>query len=396
MIQFDFDRCIPTLLGINQYKIYESRKSEIYERFLHDTMTGWTKEIEPAVIEQILSLQQEVKMHSDCLVVIGIGGSYLGSYAVSSLLSSYFDSSSFPVIYAGTTLSSQYLEDLFAYLEDRDFSINVISKSGSTMETVIFYRMIKEFMERKYSKEEMQKRIIITTNSKGGFLREEAEKNHYFSFDIPDDVGGRYSIMTAAHLFPLSFSIHILKFVEGYYQGREYQEQAYQYALCRRSLFELGKYVENFCVYEEKMIPFTEWLKQLFGESEGKDKRGIFPVATVHTRDLHSLGQFIQEGHPILFETFLKVEKSSSLCYQGRSLHDINNVVLDAVRQAHVSGGVFCNMITIPCLNEFYIGSLMYFFMLSAAFSAYLFDVDPFNQPGVEVYKREVREQLDL
>lgn len=396
MIKFDFNSMVDSFISEeNKEKLLEN-KNVIYNKFLDCDMTGWAKDIDFSLVDEMIQVSDEVKKHSKCLVVIGIGGSFLGSYAVKELLTPYFNDKSFPIIYAGTTLSSKYMSELLEYLKTVDFSVNVISKSGTTMETMITYNLIKELMKEKYSDSEMKKRIIITTDLNKGKLREEVNCTGYTSFPIADDIGGRYSIMTPAHLFPLAFNIDIKKLISGYIQGKKYQEDAYLYAVSRKLLFDNGKYIENYCVYEEKMYYFTEWLKQLFGESEGKNGKGIFPVSTVHTRDLHSLGQFIQEGNKIIFETFIKVENSTNVIYNNRGLHDINNIVLDSVKRAHYSGNVPCNLITISDISEEVIGELMYFFMMSAAFSGLLFEINPFNQPGVEVYKKEVRDNLDI
>ena len=394
MIKFDFNTMVDSFIDKKLYDDMFARREDVYSQFNNSYMTGWTKEISKKEIAEIIEVANEVKKHSKCLVVIGIGGSFLGSYAVNKMLMPYFNDESFEVIYAGTTLSSKYMNDLLEYLNNVDFSINVISKSGTTMETTITYKLIKELMEKKYTKEELIKRIIITTDKEKGSLRKEVEEMGYTSFEIPDDVGGRYSIMTAAHLFPLAFNINVERFIEGYYKGENFREEAFKYAVSRVVLNNSGKVVENYVTYEENMYYFTEWLKQLFGESEGKNGKGIFPVSTVHTRDLHSLGQFVQEGNKIMFETFLKVNKSENVIYNNKDLHEINNVVLESVRKAHYSGFVPSIEITINQINEENIGCLMYFFMLSAAFSGYLFGIEPFNQPGVEVYKKEVREGL--
>lgn len=394
MIKFDLVNLVDKFIEKNDVEELMARKDEVYSKFDDAYMSGWTKKISDGEIEKIISTSEAVKSHSKCLVVIGIGGSFLGSYAVKEMLGSYFKDDKFPIIYAGTTLSSKYMKELLEYLETVDFSINVISKSGTTMETTITYKLIRELMEKKYSNEELVKRIIITTDKEKGSLRDEVNREGYTSFEIPDDIGGRYSIMTAAHLFPLAFNIDIKKFILGYYNGELYREIAYMYAVIRKCLFDRGKVVENYVVYEENMYYFTEWLKQLYGESEGKDGKGIFPVSTVHTRDLHSLGQFIQEGNKIMFETFFKVDDSCEVVYNNNSLHSINNIVLDSVRKAHYSGDVPSIGISLTSINEETIGEVMYFFMLGAAFSGYLFDINPFDQPGVEIYKKEVRENL--
>lgn len=388
MIEFDFT----SMCDYNADLL--SKKEEVIEKFNNSYMTGWTKKIDDDLVQDIISTAEEIKKHSDYLVVIGIGGSFLGSYAVEKALAPYFNDNKFKVIYAGTTLSSDYLMELLEFLKDKEFSINVISKSGTTMEPTIAYTFLKNLLEEKYSKEEIKKHLILTTDPVKGTLREEVNNEGYKSFPIPDDIGGRYSIMTAAHLFPLAFNIDLKSFIDGYYDGKKYFNDAYTYAVVRKSLFDQGKVVENYVVYEEKLSYFSEWLKQLFGESEGKNGVGILPTSTVHTRDLHSLGQFVQEGNKILFETFIKINNSSEIKFKDYDLHNINNIVLDSVRVAHKKGDVSSILITLPSINERYLGEIMYFFMLSAAFSGFLFDIDPFNQPGVEVYKKEVRENI--
>lgn len=396
MIKFDFNTYVDKFISDDIRVNYLNKKNEIISRFLECNMIGWTKNIDNNLVEKVVRVSEKIKRRSSCLVVIGIGGSFLGSYAVKEMMSKYFDNNQFEVIYAGTTLSSQYMDELLKYLWGIDFTVNVISKSGTTMETTITYNLIKDLMKKKYSKEEMCERIIVTTDEVNGSLREEVLEEGYESFVIPNDIGGRYSIVTAAHLLPLACNIDVEEFVRGLNSGRRYLDEAYNYAVVRKCLFDIGKVVENYVVYEEKMSYFTEWLKQLFGESEGKNGVGILPTSTVHTRDLHSLGQFVQDGNKIQFETFFKVRESNYLEYKNTNLHSINNVVLDSVLKAHYLGNVACNVIELEKVSEFSIGEVMYFFMLSAAFSSLLFDVNPFNQPGVEVYKSEVKNNLVL
>lgn len=394
MLSFDFNKYIDnSIIDYKGKKLFD--KDKVIENFFNYDMIGWTNDIDNSLIERIISLSNKVKNNSSCLVVIGIGGSFLGSYAVKEMLSSYFKDDNFKIIYAGTTLSSKYMSELLEYLETVDFTINVISKSGTTMETTMTYELIVELMKKKYSKDQIKERIIVTTDKTKGKLRLEANEMGYESFVIPDDIGGRYSIATPAHLFPLAFNINIKEFVKGIMDGKKYIDQAFQYAVVRRLLFDNNKLVENYVVSEDNMYYFTEWLKQLFGESEGKDGKGILPISTVYTRDLHSLGQFIQDGNNIIFETFLKVNNSSCIDYKNTDLNSINNIVLDSVQKAHYDGNVPSNSIVIEKVREYSIGELMYFFMLSAAFSSILFDVNPFDQPGVEIYKKEVKNNLD-
>lgn len=395
MIKFDFNKYINNFISNNDKTNLIEKKDNIIKKFYSYDMIGWIKDIDKNLIEQIISLSKKVKETSSCLVVIGIGGSFLGSLAVKEMLKNYYKNEDFKIIYAGTTLSSKQISELLEYLKTIDFTINVISKSGTTMETSICYDLIKELMIKKYSKEELKNRIIITTDKIDGNLRKEVIEKGYESFEIPNDIGGRYSIVTPAHLFPLAFNIDIKEFINGLKNGKNYIDNAYEYACIRNILYNKGKVVENYVIYEENMYYFTEWLKQLFGESEGKDEKGILPISTIHTRDLHSLGQFIQEGNKIIFETIFKVTNSNILKYKNTDIHTINNIVLNSVQKAHFDGGVPSNTIEIDNINEYTIGEMMMFFMLSAALSSILFSVNPFNQPGVEIYKKEVKNNLN-
>ena len=394
MVKFDFDTYSKNYIDEEIFSKNFNRKEEVFSKFNNSEMIGWTRKIDNSIIDEILSLRNEVKSNANCFVVVGIGGSYLGSKAINDIFSDYYEDSSFEIIYLGNNLSSKYIRDTLEYLKNKDFYVNVISKSGNTKEVEVSYELIKSLMNEKYSEEEKRKRIIITTDSNSGKLREEVKKFNYRSFVIPSDIGGRYSLITPAHLLPLSFKLDIKKLVNGFYSGLELKNEAMYYASIRKSLFDTGKYIENYSVYEENFNYFLEWLKQLFAESEGKDFKGIFPVSTIGTRDLHSLGQFIQEGNPVIFETFIKILNVTDFKYENRRLDEINNIVLDSVVQAHIKSGVCCNIIEVSEIDEESIGLLCAFFMLSAAYSGYLFDVNPFNQPGVEVYKECLRNNL--
>ena len=394
MVKFDFDTYSKNYIDEEIFSKNFNRKEEVFSKFNNSEMIGWTRKIDNSIIDEILSLRDEVKSNANCFVVVGIGGSYLGSKAINDIFSDYYEESSFEIIYLGNNLSSKYIRDTLEYLKNKDFYVNVISKSGNTKEVEVSYELIKSLMNEKYSEEEKRKRIIITTDSNSGKLREEVKKFNYRSFVIPSDIGGRYSLITPAHLLPLSFKLDIKKLVNGFYSGLELKDEAMYYASIRKSLFDTGKYIENYSVYEENFNYFLEWLKQLFAESEGKDFKGIFPVSTIGTRDLHSLGQFIQEGNPVIFETFIKILNVTDFKYENRRLDEINNIVLDSVVQAHIKSGVRCNIIEVSEIDEESIGLLCAFFMLSAAYSGYLFDVNPFNQPGVEVYKECLRNNL--
>ena len=394
MIRFDFNTYVDKFIDKEKYNQLMTKKEEIIDKLDHSNMTGWRDEIDPKLIEEINETAKFIKYNYDCLVVIGIGGSFLGSYAFDSMFRKYFDDNKFEIIYAGTTLSSKYLDELLRYLTGKNFCINVISKSGKTMETTITYKLLKDLIKRKYP-EEVKDRIIITTDKENGPLREEANTEGYKSFVIPNNIGGRYSFITPAHLLPLALNYNINEIIDGYYHGKRLIDNAYQYAVTRKLLFDDNRYVENFCVNEQNFIHFVDWVKQLFGETEGKERVGILPTSCIHTRDLHSLGQFIQDGNKIVFETYIKVKRSDNFIeYNGRELHEISNIVEDSVIRAHYKGDVPCIEINIEELTPYNIANLIYFFQLSAAFSAYLFGVEPFDQPGVEIYKQEIRESL--
>ena len=396
MIKYDFKTYTRNYFTEEEYNEVLFKKIDIINKLKNSNMNGWTKEIDAATISKIKETVSFIKKNFDCLVVIGIGGSFLGSYAFDKMFRKYFDDDKFETIYAGTTLSSKHLEELIKYLRNKNFCINVISKSGTTMETSITYKLLKDALKRKYTEEELKNHIIVTTDKYKGKLREEVNEMGYTSFIIPDDIGGRYSFITPAHLLPLAVNYNIDEIIDGYYHGKRLLDVAYEYAATRYLLYKHGKVVENFTVSEENMSYFSEWLKQLFGETEGKNGVGILPTSTVFTRDLHSLGQFIQEGNKILFETFIKVtETNNYIEYNKEDLSTINNIVIDSVIRAHSKGNVPCLEIEMDELTEENIGILIYFFQLSAAFSGYLFGVEPFNQPGVEVYKQEVRDALN-
>ena len=396
MIRFDFKTYIKPFIDENKFNELYSKKDEYINKLNSLEMTGWTKEIDRNTINSIINTANYIKNNFDSLVVIGIGGSFLGSYSFHQAFKKYFNDNSFEVIYAGTTLSSKYIDELYEYLKNKNFCINVISKSGTTMETNITYNILKDLLKRKYTQDEIKRRIIVTTDKENGNLRKEVNEEGYISFEIPSNIGGRYSFMTPAHLLPLALNYNLIDIVDGYYDGKRFIDKAYEYAVIRKLLFDNKKVVENFCVYEESLSYFTEWLKQLFGETEGKNNVGIYPTSMVHTRDLHSLGQFVQEGNKIIFETFIKVDNSNHFIkYNNEDLHTINNIVEDSVERAHFSGNTPCIEIELDELNPSNLSELIYFFMLSAAFSGLLFGVDPFNQPGVEVYKKEVKESLN-
>ncbi len=396
MVKFDFFTYTKSFFNIEEYNSLYNKKNYYIEKLKNNAMTAWTKEIDNDLVSEIKTTAEYIKNNFDCLVVVGIGGSYLGSYSFMNAFKPYFNNQNFEIIYAGTTLSSKYLDELLIYLNNKNFCLNVISKSGDTLETKITYKLLKDALKRKYKEEDLAKHIIITSDKQSGSLREEVTKYNYKSFEIPKDIGGRYSFITPAHLLPLAINYNIDLIIDGYYDGKRLIDEAYQYAIVRNLLFKKGKVIENFCIYEESLSYFTEWLKQLFGETEGKNELGIFPTSTLFTRDLHSIGQFIQEGNKILFETVINIKNSKNYIeYQGINLNSLNNIIVNSVIKAHHKGNTPCLEIEMDELTLENLATLIYFFELSAAFSGFLFDVDPFNQPGVEIYKQEIKKSLN-
>ena len=396
--------------------VVEEINQELIEKSEDETeFLGWLNlptEYDKKEFARIKRCAHKIRKDSDILLVIGIGGSYLGARAVIEALKGPFynmKEDSLQVIFVGNNLSSEYINDVIEILEGKNFSINVISKSGTTTEPAIAFRIFREIIEGKYGIKEARKRIYVTTDEKKGALKQLAEAEGYETFVIPDDVGGRFSVLTAVGLLPIaSCGINIDKIMDGArfaqdkYSDRslEYNE-CYQYAVVRNLLYEDDKSLELMAAYEPKMHYFIEWWKQLFGESEGKDGKGLFPVGAEFTTDLHSLGQYIQEGRRIMFETILDIEKVNKdmdinmdednldnlnyLC--GKKLSYINSKAMEGTIHAHVDGGVPNIIIHIDELNENTMGQLIYFFEKACSMSAELLEVNPFNQPGVEKYK---------
>ena len=384
-----------------------------------DEFLGWLNlpsNYDKVEFEKIKKCAKKIRKDSEILLVIGIGGSYLGARAVIESLNSTFynmlskeQRKSPQILYVGNNISGTYLSDLVDLIGDRDLSINVISKSGTTTEPAIAFRFFREFMENKYGMKEARKRIYVTTDKEKGALKTLAEKEGYETFIIPNNVGGRYSVLTAVGLLPIATSgINIDKLMEGAkFAEEKYNDEnlkyndCYKYAVIRNILYRQEKNIEILAIYEPKLHYFIEWWKQLFGESEGKEGKGIYPSGAEFTTDLHSLGQYIQEGRRNLFETVLNIEKQENnikihldednldeLNYlEGKTMDYVNSKAMQGVIDAHVEGGVPNIVINMEKLDEETIGHLIYFFELACAMSGKLLEVNPFNQPGVEKYK---------
>ncbi|MDT0917932.1 glucose-6-phosphate isomerase [Staphylococcus pseudintermedius] len=363
---------------------------------------------------RIKEAAKQVQSHSDVLVVIGIGGSYLGARSAIEMLTPAFkkDSEYPEIIFAGNHLSSSYLQSLIDYLADKDYSVNVISKSGTTTEPAVAFRIFKKLLEEKYGKEEAVKRIFATTDQAKGALKQLAKNEGYETFVVPDDVGGRFSVLTAVGLLPIAVAgIDIDAMMGGAAKAREELSSddlssniAYQYASIRNILYNKGYTTEMLINYEPSLQYFNEWWKQLFGESEGKDLKGIYPSSANFTTDLHSLGQYVQEGRRFLIETVLKVENPEhditieedaddldGLNYlAGKTVDEVNTKAFEGTLLAHTDGGVPNMVVKLPRLDAETYGYVVYFFELAVAMSGYQLGVNPFNQPGVEAYKQNM------
>lgn len=369
--------------------------------------------------ERIKNAAERIKKNSEALIVIGIGGSYLGPRAAIEMLNSNFynvlkkDKRDTPqVFFVGNNISSTYLADLLDAIEGLDISVNVISKSGTTTEPAIAFRVFKDYMEKKYGVDGAKERIFATTDKSRGALKSLADEMGYETFVIPDDVGGRFSVLTAVGLLPIAVAgISIDEMMQGAADAREayanddfMNNDCYKYAAMRNILYNKGKNIEILVNYEPGLHYFNEWWKQLFGESEGKDQKGIFPAAVDFSTDLHSMGQYIQEGRRTLFETVLNVEKAKREVsieeakgdldglnfLAGKTIDFVNKQAFKGTLLAHNDGGVPNMVLNIPELSPYYFGYMVYFFEKACGISGYLLGVNPFDQPGVEAYKKNM------
>lgn len=406
----------------------ENIHNELHEKSKDENeFLGWLDlptDYDKKETEKIKKCAKKIQKDSEILVVIGIGGSYLGARAVIEALTSTFynllskEQRKTPqILYAGNNLNPNYLNDLIDLIGNRDLSVNVISKSGTTTEPAIAFRIFRELLENKYGLEEAKKRIYITTDREKGALKQIAEEEGYTTFVIPNNIGGRYSVLTAVGLLPIATAgINIDKLLDGARIAQEkYLDKSlkyndcYKYAVARNILYKNEKNIEILVSYEPKLHYMTEWWKQLFGESEGKDLKGIYPTGAEFTTDLHSLGQYIQEGRRNLFETVINIKEADSNVFinqdeenldelnylTGKGLDEINRKAMEGTIEAHIEGEVPNIILTMDNLNEYTLGHLIYFFELACAMSGKLLGVNPFNQPGVEKYKKNMFRLLE-
>ena len=399
---------------------YEQKVTKINEMIKNKSGLGndflgwvdWPLNYDKEELARIKKDAQYVRDHFDILVVCGIGGSYLGARCALEALNGLKSDDKLEIIFMGQTFSPNYVAQVMNYLKGKNFAINVISKSGTTTETSISFRLLKELLEKQVGKEKAKKAIYATTDKEKGALKTLCNNEGYATYVLPGDIGGRYSVFTAVGTFPLACAgIDVEAMLKGAAQAREEiqslplkDNKCYQYAVMRDYMYRHDKPVEMYVTYEPQMTQISEWLKQLFGESEGKEHKALFPSSATFSTDLHSLGQFIQDGSPLLFETIINVKEPKQdvviphdyddldgLNYlEGKDLAFVNQKAFEGTLKAHEDGGVPCNVIYLDKLNEFNLGYLFYFFMRACAMSAYMLDINPFNQPGVEVYKKNM------
>lgn len=401
---------------------YEDKAKQALKDLIDNTgagndFTGWVNyplEIQEKELQEINEVAKNIRKQSHCLVVIGIGGSYLGAKAAIEMFSPYFSNltkNNFEIIFLGNNISAGYLEGALKYLKNVDFSVNVISKSGKTLEPALAFRFVKELMIEKYGAE-YAKRVVVTTSNHHSILHEEALKEGYKEFFIPDNIGGRYSVFTAVGLLPIAcMGYDVYDLIRGAinscqdFKTLPYQENpCMQYATIRNILYNKKYTNEIMASFDPKLTYFGEWWKQLYGESEGKDHKGVLPVVLSYSTDLHSLGQYVQDGMRNIFETFVDFahEKTSlpikennedldGLNYlAGKDVKFVKDQALKGTMEAHISGGVPAMLIQVKDNSPYTFGYLAYFFMLSCGISGYLLGVNPFNQEGVEAYKKNM------
>lgn len=400
-----------------EFKLFEDYKLEFEKSFkgldeLMNLETGpkaWVElprqDIDYA---NILEIAEEIREKADVFILCGIGGSYLGARSVIEAIQGIYKND-IEVIYTGNSLNPNEICEILEYIQDKEVYMNVISKSGSTMETCIAFSIFKDFIENKY--ENPEERIIVTTGDNDGLLNQIAQKENYRTLRVPDNIGGRYSLMTNVGLLPLAVAgIDIKEFIKGAkdsyksFTEKSKDNPALIYSAFRTHMDETGKAVEILISYDFKLDYIGEWWMQLYGESQGKDHKGMYPSTLVYSRDLHSVGQFIQDGRRNIFETVLEVKKPKediTIPWIGegeslvnRSLNEVNRIAVEAAMEAHLAGGVPNARITIDEITPYNLGQLIYFFMVSCAINSYELGVNPFDQPGVEAYKINIKNKL--
>jgi len=390
MVKFDFN-------SYQYRKIKDYDLSDIREQFLEDNnMAGWYH-LDKSSLDVIKSTAKNIQKKCEVFVVVGIGGSYLGAKAVIDALSPYLTKTKPEIVYAGHNLSSDYMYELLDYLKDKEVIVNVISKSGETLEPAIAFDMILEFMEAKYGEEEASTRIYATTDENTGTLLDLANQKGFQRFIVPDDVGGRFSVLTPVGLLPIAVAgFNIEELFKGATRAKKDELAYFYYSTLRHELYNMNKVVESFNIYEPKLYAFAEWLKQLFGESHGKDGKGILPISTTNTTDLHSLGQYFQDGIDMIFSTTIFAHSKAKIEIQKykKTLNEINELAMRSVAEAHHNGHVSTTLIQIDEIDEESLGYLIFFFEMSAMLGGYLLEINYYDQPGVNAYKDILQDKI--
>lgn len=403
MIKFDFEKYFEGEVTKETFIAYSNRIDRARNLFLKDNNKSDWYQFDTLLSEEELSdiekTAEAVRAKADVFILIGIGGSYLGAKGMIEALTPYFKKNHLEILYAGNSFSGEYLTSLIDYIQDKEVVLNVVSKSGNTLETIIAFTALYKALRKRYSDEEIKKRIIITTNNEGGQLLEIAKRLGCKRFIFRENVGGRFSTLTEVGLFPICVAgIDIRSILDGARSARENTRDYYKYLAIRAAMYEKGKQVEIFNVYEPKLVSFLEWIEQIFAETQGKANKGILPVSMVNSGKLHSLGQFLQEGTPMFFETSIDIEKNSDFYVEqcNRYLDAISTIALRSVAKAHHQDKRYTGIITLDEINPYNMGYLYAFFSIVSALGAYMMGNNYANEPGVMKYKDIMNEQLNI
>lgn len=403
MIKFDFETYLEGIVTKETIISYSNAVDRAKAEFLReDKMADWYK-LEVLTTENELKEIEEtadyIRKNCEVFLVIGVGGSYLGTRGIIDALTPYFNKNNPEIIFAGNSLSSEYLTQLIDYIKDKEVIVNVISKSGNTLEPSICFNAIYKSLKTRYREEEIKKRIFVTTDKENGALLEVAKRIGCKRFDFPTNVGGRFSTLTTVGLLPIAVAgIDIHSLLDGARAAKENTRAYYSYIAIRDFMYQNGKMIEAFNVYEPKLASFLEWVQQIFAETQGKRKKGLMPLPVVNTDKLHSLGQYLQEGRDIVFETSIDIEKSTEYYVEryNKYLDSMNSIALKSVAKAHLDEKRYTSIIAMDELNAYNMGYLYTFFSIASAFGAYILGVDYSNQPGVLKYKQVMNEKLNI
>lgn len=403
MIRFNFEKYFEGKMDKETFIAYSNSITRAQNIFLkQNNQNDWyqfEQFLQEEEFTEIEATAEYVRKNAEVFLLVGVGGSYLGAKGIIDALTPYFNQNYPKIIYAGNSLSGEYLTSLINYIQDKEVILNVVSKSGNTLETMIAFTAIYKALKARYSDEELKKRIIITTNNESGQLLEIAKRLGCKRFTFPTNVGGRFATLTTVGLFPICVAgIDIRSILDGARSAKENSKEYYKYLAIREEMYQCGKQVEIFNVYEPKLESFLDWIQQILAETQGKGNKGILPVPAVNSGKLHSLGQFLQEGTPLFFETSIDVEKNSDYYVEqcNRYMDAINSIALRSVAKAHHQENRYTGIITLDEINPYNMGYLYAFFSIVSALGAYMVGNNYANQPGVNKYKEIMNEQLNI